>query len=97
MISKKKKKKPNFRLLLQIRTLGSVIKLATALHRPAFVGEVIEMSINLVKSVLLHRSKKRDFRSKKRDKASKSGTVLPKAGRMVTLVLSQSHLKKKSV
>ena len=45
---------PNFCLLLQIRTLGSAIKLATALHRPAFVGEVIEMSINLVKSVLLH-------------------------------------------
>ena len=32
------------------------------------------MSINLVKSVVIHRSKKRDLRSKKRDKASKSGT-----------------------
>ena len=32
------------------------------------------MSTNLVKSVVFHRSEKRDLRSKKRDKASKSGT-----------------------
>ena len=43
-------------------------------HRPAFVGELIEMSIKLAKSVVFHRSEKRDLRSKKRDKASKSGT-----------------------
>ena len=65
---------PNFRLSLRICTLASAIKPATASHRPAFVGELIEMSIKLVKSVVFHRSKKRDLRSKKRDKASKSGT-----------------------
>ena len=65
---------PNFCLLFQIRTLGSIIKPSNALHRPAFVREIIEVSINLVKFVLLHRVKKRDFRSKQRDKASKSGT-----------------------
>ena len=65
---------PNFRLWLQICTITTTIKPATASHRPAFVGESIEMSINLVKSVVFHRSKKRDLRSKKRDKASKSGT-----------------------
>ena len=61
---------------------------SNALSRPAFVREIIEVSINLVKSVLLHRGKKRDFRSKKRDKASKSGIVPPKAGRMVTLLVA---------
>ena len=65
---------PNFRLCFRICTLASTIKPATASHRPAFVGELIEMSINLVKSVVFHRSKKRDLRSKKRDKTSKSGT-----------------------
>ena len=78
---------PNFRLCFRICTLASTIKPATASHRPAFVGELIEMSIKLVKSVVFHRSKKRDLRSKKRDKASKSGTVPPKAGRMVTLLM----------
>ena len=76
---------PNFRLCFQISTLASTIKPATASHHPALVGKFIAMSINLVKSVVFHWSKKRDLRSKKRDKASKSGTVPPKAGRMVTL------------
>ena len=83
---------PNFRLLFQIRTLGSIIMPSNALYRPAFVREIIEVSINLVKSVMLHRGKKRDFRSKKRDKASKSVIVPPKAGRMVTL--TKEHIKK---
>ena len=85
---------PNFRLCFRICTLGSTIKSATAPHRPAFVGVLIEMFINLVKSVVFHRSKKRDLRSKKRDKASKSGTVPPKAGRMVTLDIYQLELAK---
>ena len=65
---------PKFRLCFRICALASTIKPATASHRPAFVGVLIEMSINLVKSVVFHRSRKRDLRSKKRDKASKSGT-----------------------
>ena len=77
---------PNFRLCFRTCTLASTIKPATASHCPAFIGELIEVSINLVKSVVFHRSKKRDLRSKKRDKASKSGTVQPKARRMVTLL-----------
>ena len=55
---------PNFRILFQIRTLGSIIEPSNALHRPAFVREIIEVSINLVKSVLLHRAKKRDCPAK---------------------------------
>ena len=58
---------PNFRRYFQICTLASTIKLATASHRPAFVGELIEMSKNVVKTVAFHWSKKRDLRSKKRD------------------------------
>ena len=58
---------PNFRLCFRICTLASTIKPATASHRPVFVGEFIKMSINLVKSVVFHRSKKRDLQSKKRD------------------------------
>ena len=88
---------PNFRLCFRICTLASTIQPATASHRPVFVGELIEMSINLVKSVMFHRSKKRDLRSKKRDKASKRGTVPPKAGRMVTLTnlhITTSKLEK---
>ena len=65
---------PSFRHCFRIRTLVSAMKPATASHRPAFVGESIDMCTNLVKSDVFHRSKKRDLRTKKRDKASKSGT-----------------------